>query len=169
VDCGAHYLGFFSAWTRSPTAFPSPWLLAYQTPSMRPEGSACSSFSLECVRLKETSRCLEFLLKVEIEPSTGTQNTHYFKDYHRKFLCFYRGLYHKGSNDQSIERLQGHVYRSTEFCPALQRVIMNLAKIRFRDVKPLDLAALQGSEDSDDARSTRDHGGCTSILSRQCN
>jgi hypothetical protein len=46
---------------------------------------------------------------------------------------------------------------------------MNLAKIGFRDVKPLDLAALQGSEDSDDALSTRDHGGCPSILSRQCN
>jgi hypothetical protein len=81
----------------------------------------------------------------------STQNTHYFKDYRRKFLSFYRGLYHKGSNDQFIERLQGLVYRSAEFSKALQRVISNLARIGFRNVEPLELAALQASEDSDDA------------------
>ena len=86
---------------------------------------------------------------METEPST--QNTHYFKDYRRKFLSFYRGRYHEDSNDQFIERLQGRVNQSAEFSRALRRVISSLAEIGFRDVKPLDLAALQASEDSDDA------------------
>jgi hypothetical protein len=97
----------------------------------------------------ETSKRIKFLLEVELEPST--RNTHYFKDYRRKFLSFYRGLYHKDSNDLFIERLQGHLRQSAEFSRALQLVISNLARIGFRDVKPLDLAALQASEDSDDA------------------
>jgi len=84
-----------------------------------------------------------------MEPST--QNTHYFKDYRRKFLSFYRGQYHEDSNDRFIERLKGRVNQSVEFSRALRRVISNLAKIGFRGVNPLELAALQASEDSDDA------------------
>ena len=98
---------------------------------------------------KETSRRINFLLEVESEPST--QITHYFKDYRRKFLSFYKGLYHRNSNDQFIERLQGHVFRTAEFTQALQLVISNLSRIGFPSVKPLDLAVLQASEDSDDA------------------
>jgi hypothetical protein len=86
---------------------------------------------------------------VEREPST--ENTHYFKDYRRKFLSFYKGLYNKNSNDSFIERLQGHIYRSDDFTRALDSIIANLAIIGFYNVKPLQLAALQASEDSDDA------------------
>ncbi|KAI0250048.1 P-loop containing nucleoside triphosphate hydrolase protein [Lactifluus subvellereus] len=98
---------------------------------------------------KETSERIEFLLQVESEPST--QNKHYFKDYRRKFLAFYKGQYHKHSNDAFIDRLQGRKYQSSQFNSALDSVIANLAKIGFRDVKPLELAALQSSEDADDA------------------
>jgi hypothetical protein len=44
-------LVFLLPWTRSPTVLPTSRPLAYQTPSMLPEGGACSSFSLECVHL----------------------------------------------------------------------------------------------------------------------
>ncbi len=98
---------------------------------------------------KETSRRIKFLLDVEKEPST--ENTHYFKDYRRKFLSFYKGLYNKDSNDKFIERLQGRIHQSDEFTRALNSIIANLAKIGFYNVKPLQLAALQASEDSDDA------------------
>ena len=86
---------------------------------------------------------------MEKEPST--ENTHYFKDYRRKFLSFYKGLYNKDSNDKFIERLQGRIYQSDEFTRALDSIIANLARIGFYNVKPLQLAALQASEDSDDA------------------
>jgi hypothetical protein len=98
---------------------------------------------------KETSKRIKSLLEVEMEPST--QSTHYFKDYRRKFLSFYRGLYHQDSNDQFIERLKGHAYQSAEFSRSLHRALLYLARIGFRDVNPLDLAALQTSEDSDEA------------------
>ncbi|KAI9508381.1 P-loop containing nucleoside triphosphate hydrolase protein [Russula earlei] len=98
---------------------------------------------------KETSKRVKFLLEVEKEPST--KNTHYFKDYRRKFLCFYNGLYHKDSNDNFIERVQGQHYQSTAFAEALAVVMENLPKLGLRDVKPLELAILQTSEDSDGA------------------
>ena len=98
---------------------------------------------------KETSKHIKFLLDVEKEPSAP--NTHYFKDYRRKFLSFYNGLYHSNSNDQFIERLQGRMYQSSEFSRALESVMSNLRKIGFRNVKPLELAGLQASEDADDA------------------
>ncbi|KAI0250045.1 P-loop containing nucleoside triphosphate hydrolase protein [Lactifluus subvellereus] len=98
---------------------------------------------------KETSKRIEFLLQVEREPST--QNKHYFKDYRRKFLALYKGLFHTHSNDAFIERLQGRGSQSSQFNSALDGIIANLAKIGFRDVKPLELAALQSSEEADDA------------------
>ncbi|KAH9965455.1 P-loop containing nucleoside triphosphate hydrolase protein [Russula dissimulans] len=97
----------------------------------------------------ETSKRVEFLLEVEREPST--KNTHYFKDYRRKFLCFYTGLYHKDSNDHFIERVQGRMYRSQGFIEALEIIMRNLHRIGLRNVKPLELAILQTSEDADDA------------------
>src|SRR5712671_4737201 len=93
---------------------------------------------------KETSKRVKFLLEVEREPST--KNTHYFKDYRRKFLCFYTGLYHKDSNDHFIERVQGRTYRSSEFIEALETIMSNLPKIGLRNVKPLELAILETSE-----------------------
>jgi hypothetical protein len=98
---------------------------------------------------KEASKHLKFLLAVENEPST--QNTQYFKDYRRKFLSFYKGLYYEDSNNQFIERLQERMYQSVEFSRALDSIMSNLLKIGFHNVKPLELAVLQGSEDADDA------------------
>jgi len=98
---------------------------------------------------KETSKRVKFLLEVEREPST--KNTHYFKDYRRKFLCFYTGLYHKDSNDHFIERVEGRTYQSSEFIEALETIMLNLPKIGLRNVKPLELAILETSEDADDA------------------
>jgi len=98
---------------------------------------------------KETSKRIKFLLDVEKEPSAPT--THYFKDYRRKFLSFYIGLYHSNSNDQFIERLQGRMYQSTEFSRALENVMLNLRILGFRNVKPLELTILQASEDADEA------------------
>ncbi len=98
---------------------------------------------------KQTSKRIKFLLKVEKEPST--RNTNYFKDYRRKFLSFYSGLLHEDENDHFIDRFQGDTYQSQEFSRALEVVMSNLPKIGFRNVKPLELAVLQASEDSDDA------------------
>lgn len=100
---------------------------------------------------KETSKRIEFLLKVEEEPST--RNTSYFKDYRRKFLNFYSGVFHGDPNDCFIDRIQGHVRQSTEFSKALDTIMFNLPKIGFRNVKPLELAILfrARTEDTDDA------------------
>ncbi|KAI0002262.1 P-loop containing nucleoside triphosphate hydrolase protein [Russula compacta] len=98
---------------------------------------------------KETSKRINFHQEVEREPST--QNTHYFKDYRRKFLSFYTGQYHKDSNSDFLERLQRRRYQSSAFNDALESILLNLRKIGFYNVRPLDLAALQASEDSDDA------------------
>jgi hypothetical protein len=54
-------------------------------------------------------------------------------------------------NDRFIERVQERSHQSQEFNRALDIIMMNLAKIGFYNVKPLELAALQTSEDSDDA------------------
>ena len=101
---------------------------------------------------KETSQRIKSLLKVEMEPST--RNTNYFKEYRRKFLSFYSGLFHEDSNGHFTERVQGElgdIYQSSEFSRALESIMSNLPKIGFRNVNPLDLVALQTSEDSDDA------------------
>ena len=89
-----------------------------------------------------------------MEPST--RNTNYFKEYRRKFLSFYSGLFHEDSNDHFTERVQGvegEIYQSSpsEFSRALDSIMSNLPKIGFRNVNPLDLVALQTLEDSDDA------------------
>ncbi|KAI0302302.1 P-loop containing nucleoside triphosphate hydrolase protein [Multifurca ochricompacta] len=104
---------------------------------------AQSLFGSTIEKLKEIFLLLriEFILAVEREPST--QNTHYFKDYRRKFLA--------DSNQDFITRMQEHRYQRSEFKVALDNIISNLAKIGFRDVDPLQLARLQSSEDSDDA------------------
>ena len=86
---------------------------------------------------------------MEREPST--LNKHYFKDYRRKILVFYKGQYHTHSNDGFVERLQESRSQSSQFNSALDEVIASLAKIGFRGVKPLELAALQSSEEADDA------------------
>jgi hypothetical protein len=98
---------------------------------------------------RETSKCIEFLLKTEKEPST--ENKHYFKDYRRKFLAFYNGQYQRVSNDSFIDRLQRNKDQSSRFSMALNSIIENLAIIGFRDVEPLELAVLQPSEDAEDA------------------
>jgi hypothetical protein len=99
---------------------------------------------------KEATKRIEFLLKVEGEPST--RNTSYFKDYRRKFLDFYSGVFHGESNVCFIDRIQRRTYQSTEFSRALDTIILNLPKIGFHNVKPLELAALfRASEDTDDA------------------
>jgi hypothetical protein len=98
---------------------------------------------------KETSNLIKFLLKVEMEPST--KNNNYFKDYHRKFFSFYKGLFHKDSNDRFIERVQARVNQSPEFTKALDNIMSNLPKIGFHHVAPLELAILQASEESNDA------------------
>lgn len=41
--------------------------------------------------------------------------------------------------------------QSPDFSRALESVLSNLRKIGFRNVKPLELAALQASDDADDA------------------
>jgi len=98
---------------------------------------------------KETSNLIKLLLKVEMEPST--RNTSYFKDYHRKFLSFYKGLFHKDSNDSFVERVHGRMNQSTEFIRALDNIMSNLPKIGFNHVNPLELGILQASEESSDA------------------
>jgi len=98
---------------------------------------------------KETSNLINLLLKVENEPST--RNTDYFKDYHRKFLSFYKGLFHKDSNDSFVERIQGRMNQTTEFTRALDTIMSSLPKIGFNHVNPLELAVLQASEDSNEA------------------
>ena len=92
---------------------------------------------------------IKFLLKIEMEPST--RNTNYFKDYHRKFLSFYKGLFHEDSNDHFVERAQGRGNQSTEFIRALDIIMSNLPKIGFHHVTPLELGVLQASEESDEA------------------
>jgi hypothetical protein len=100
---------------------------------------------------EETTKRIEFILKVEEEPST--RNTSYFKDYRRKFLNFYSGVFHGDSNDCFVDRIQERMHQSTEFSRALDTIIYNLPKIGFRNVKPLELAVLlrTSSEDTDDA------------------
>jgi len=99
---------------------------------------------------KETTQRIEFLLKVEGEPST--RNTSYFKDYRRKFLNFYSGVFHGESNDCFIDRFQGRMHQSTEFSRALDTILLNLPRIGFHNVKPLELTVLlRASEDTDDA------------------
>ena len=92
---------------------------------------------------------IEFLLKIEMEPST--RNTNYFKDYHRRFLSFYKGSFHEDSNDHFVERVQGRVNQSAEFIRALDIIMSNLPKIGFNHVTPLELGVLQASEESDEA------------------
>jgi len=96
---------------------------------------------------KETSNLIKLLLKVEMEPST--RNANYFNDYHRKFLGFYKGLFHKDSNDDFVERVQGRMNQSSEFIRALDNIMSNLPKIGFNHVNPLELGILQASESSD--------------------
>ena len=98
---------------------------------------------------KETSNLINLLLKIEMEPST--RNTNYFRDYHRKFLSFYKGLFHKDSNDDFVERVQGRMNQSSEFTRALDAVVSNLPKLGFRNVTPLELGVLQTSEESENA------------------
>ena len=98
---------------------------------------------------KETSNLINLLLKVEMEPST--RNTNYFKDYHRKFLSFYKGLFHEDSNDSFVERIQGRMNQSSEFIRALDTIMSTLPKIGFNHVTPLELGVLQASEESNDA------------------
>ena len=99
---------------------------------------------------KEATKRIEFLLKIEEEPST--RNTNYFKDYRRKFLSFYRGLFHEDNNDHFIDRIQGRMSQSPDFSRALATIMSHLPLIGFRDVKSLELATLfQTSEDTDDA------------------
>jgi hypothetical protein len=98
---------------------------------------------------KETSNLINLLLKVEMEPST--RNTNYFKDYHRKFLSFYKGLFHKDSNDHFVERVQGRMDQSSDFTRALDTIMSNLPKIGLHNVTPLELGILQASEDSENA------------------
>lgn len=100
---------------------------------------------------EEATKRIEFLLKVEEEPST--RNTSYVKDYRRKFLDFYSGVYHGESNDYFVDRIQqGRAYKPTEFSRALEIIMLNLPKIGFRNVKALELAVLlRASEDTDDA------------------
>ncbi|KAI0295255.1 P-loop containing nucleoside triphosphate hydrolase protein [Russula brevipes] len=100
-------------------------------------------------RVNEASNHLELLLKVEKEPST--KNARQFKDYRGKFFTFYKGIYNSAVNRDFIERLQRRIRTSTEFDRALEMVILSLSRIGIRDVKPLDLAVLRASEDSDDA------------------
>ena len=84
-----------------------------------------------------------------MEPST--RNTNYFKDYHRKFLSFYKGLFHEDSNDHFVERVQGRRDQSSDFTRALDTIMSNLPKIGFHNVTPLELGILQASEDSENA------------------
>jgi hypothetical protein len=99
---------------------------------------------------KETTKRIEFLLKVEEEPST--RNTSYFKDYRRKFLDFYSGVFHGYNNDWYIDRIEERTNRSKEFSIALNTIISNLPKIGFHNVEPLELAVLmRASEDTEDA------------------
>jgi hypothetical protein len=100
-------------------------------------------------RVNEASSHLELLLKVEKEPST--KSAHHFKDYRRNFFTFYKGIYNSGVNRDFIERLQRRIRTSSEFDRALEMVLSSLSRIGIHGVKPLDLAVLRASEDSDDA------------------
>lgn len=83
---------------------------------------------------KETLKRIECLLKVEREPST--RNTDYFKNYRRKFLGLYSGLFHGDSNGHFIEYDQGRTDKSSEFSRALDTIMSNLPRIGFRNLKP---------------------------------
>jgi hypothetical protein len=96
---------------------------------------------------KTTSDLINLLLKIEMEPSTT--NTNYFNDYQKKFLSFYKGLFHKDSNDNFVERVQGRMNQSSDFTRALDTIISNLPKIGFHNVTPLDLGVLKASEESE--------------------
>jgi hypothetical protein len=96
---------------------------------------------------KETSKRIEFLLQVEREPFT--ENKHSFRDYRRKFLAYYKGLYHSNLNNYFIDRLRQSRYSSSEFNSALNMIISNLAFIGIHNVNPLDLAVLKPSEPED--------------------
>jgi len=98
---------------------------------------------------KQTLNLIDFLRQAEMEPLT--RNTDYYKGYQRKFLSFYKGLFHEDSNNQFIERVQGRMNQTSEFTRALDAVISNLPKIGFCNVEPLELAVLQASNDADDA------------------
>ena len=98
-------------------------------------------------RAKKTSSLISILLEVEKEPST--QHTHYFKDYRRKFSAFYKGIFSGNANSNFIGRLQGTTLRSSEFTLALEDILLNLHKIGFHNVRPLELAVLRASVDSD--------------------
>lgn len=98
---------------------------------------------------KETLNLIDLLLKVEMEPST--RNTSYFEDYHRKFFSFYKGLFHKDSNDHFVERVQGRMDQSSEFIRALDNIITNLPKVGIHNVTPLELGVLQASVESENA------------------
>ena len=43
------------------------------------------------------------------------------------------------------------MYQSSGFTQALEIIMLNLRKIGFRNVTPLELAVLQASDDADDA------------------
>ena len=98
---------------------------------------------------KATTGRVKFLLEVEMEPST--RNTSYYKDYRKKFLNFYSCLFHEDDNDHFVDRIQRRMYQTTEFSRALDIVMLNLPKLGFRHVNPLELAPLLVSEDSGDA------------------
>jgi hypothetical protein len=74
---------------------------------------------------------IKFLLQIEKEPSM--KNNHFFKDYRRKFLSFYKGRFYKPSNNQN---LRGSPKPQGELC-------RTFPKITFHGVKPLDFASLQ--------------------------
>ncbi|KAI0262190.1 P-loop containing nucleoside triphosphate hydrolase protein [Gloeopeniophorella convolvens] len=98
---------------------------------------------------KETSKRIEFLLKVEGEPSV--LDAHGFKNYQKNFLAFYEGQYIRASNGNFVDVLQGRGHRSEEFSNALRSVMANLPKLGFRNIDPLRLAGLQSSNDAGDA------------------
>ena len=101
----------------------------------------------QCV--EETLALIEFLLRVEKEPST--KNVYYFKDYRRNFLAFYKRIFNCGSNSDFVERVQRRADQPPGFTEALGIIIANRSKIGFHDVSPLQLTVLQASEDADGA------------------
>ena len=98
-------------------------------------------------RAKETSSLIRLLLEVEKEPST--LHTHYFKDYRRKIFAFYKGIFNGNMNGDFIGRLQSPLLQSSEFTITLESILSNLRKIGFHNVRPLELAVLRASVDSD--------------------
>jgi hypothetical protein len=84
-----------------------------------------------------------------MEPST--RNTDYYKDYRRKFFNFYKVLFYEESNNHFVERIQEHMNQPVKFRRALEIIMSSLPEIGFPHVKPLELALLQATEDSDDA------------------